>query len=183
MKTMYLFTLMALLTGITAKAQYLELTPNGFTNVNDPSIDYVVLETPNATQAELYNSTLAYLQTQYQNPDAVLTVIENEQITINGLAKDQIKDPYVSLYYNLVFRFKDGKLRMDMPVMELKNLMNDLSYRRLFVSMEKRGFLNDKYGIWTKGKLRFPEAKNNLEDFFNTYLANIAAHANVKNDW
>lgn len=183
MKIVYLFSAMILLLGVDSKAQFLELTPTGFKNIQEPTLDYIVLNIGKTSQQDLYKNTLSYLQTLYSHPDAVLTTIDNEQITVNGLAKDQIRDPYVSLYYNLVFKFKEGKIRMDMPIIELKNLMNDLSYRYLFISMEKRGFLNDKYGIWTKGKLRFPDAKDNLENFFNIYLANINTNATKKDDW
>lgn len=165
---------------ISTRSQYLELTPKGFINVQDPALGYVVLDIPGKGQGELYKSILTYLNTVYNSPDNVLSVVDNEQIVVNGLAQNKIKDPHVPIYYSLDFRFKDGKVRVDMPFIDMVRRIGD--GKSLFITLERKSLLG-VYGIWTKGKLRFPEAKASLEHFFNDYIDNIVSAAKTKDDW
>lgn len=164
-------------------AQNFTLKPTGFVNTDEPNLDYVVLHYDGVAKEELYKRILSYMNTQYRNPDKVLTTIENEQITINGMSDAEIKKPYADLHYNIVLWFKDGKIRMDAPVPEMKYLLNDLSFRRIFINLDKKGFLSDNHGIWFKGKLALPNVKSQLEDFFNRELADIKQAGSAENDW
>src|SRR5690606_22309818 len=119
----------------------------------------------------------------YKSPKNVLSLVENEQIAINGLSSAEIRRPYVDLYYNMVIRFKDGKIRVDAPIIEMKHLLNDLSYRRIFISLDKKGLFSDNHGIWHKGKLALPDVKTHLEKFFSNYIDNIKSAVKSEDNW
>lgn len=111
-----LFSLITLLTvSICANAQF-ALTPNNFISTNDESKSYIVLEFGDVSKQELYNRAKKYLNTVYNNPDLVISSVENEQITID--AYTEIVLPFAlgiksteDFYYKYTIDFKDGRIR------------------------------------------------------------------------
>lgn len=80
--------------------------------------DYIVYDVEGYTQKELYNAMLLGLSKLFNNPDKVLTKVENELITVNTVSEYYLLDDSnrYALSYTVRFYFKDGKIRVDKPI-------------------------------------------------------------------
>jgi hypothetical protein len=92
---------------------------NGFT-------DFVVINIPNKTTAELYKSTLEWVNVTYKNPKEVIkSQVENEYIRIEGirmnmfLTKVLLSNFYHNGRYQIEISFKDGKYKFDVISLEI----------------------------------------------------------------
>lgn len=93
------------------------LAPNGE--------NYVVLEYDGKTASELYSLVKSNVMTLYNSPKDVMSENENVSISIRAFSdmvgtKTILLPRIFSGYYNLVFRFKDGKIRVDAPIFDDK---------------------------------------------------------------
>ncbi|RQO78095.1 hypothetical protein DBR40_09095 [Pedobacter sp. KBW01] len=167
MKKTILFFVLVLTSGL-AKAQF-ELTPNGFVDKENKDKDYIVLEVAGKNKAELYKSTLLYLNTLYSNPKETISAVDGESISVNAIDDSTIST--VLNGYSLVFEFKDGKIRIK-P-----------SYALYYYSSING--LRNEYEIFNdKGKLKRAKDKERLEGFYNGYVAIIKKNAEKKaEDW
>ena len=91
------------------------LQADGTMVANDKS--YIVVEFPGKTKSELYSDILVSSSAMYVSPKDVLSVVENESITINGYAKECLHYGMniVSVNYSITILFKDGKIRINSP--------------------------------------------------------------------
>ncbi|WP_167597677.1 DUF4468 domain-containing protein [Leeuwenhoekiella sp. ZYFB001] len=149
-------------------AQTWHVTPEGFKYGDE---DYQVAEFKDASAAVLYDRVLAYLHRQYKNPDAALSTIEDTQITVNGFEANAVPRSkggnVFDLDYTYTIRFKDGKVRIDAPSLEMTTLRTS-DYKRLdLVTNDTGGFLTGNYGIYKNGKLKSELAKETLETLFS----------------
>ena len=160
-----------------AKAQNVkfELTPAGFLNSNVPTEDYLVIEAPGQTQAELYKNVLTHLHGSYVNPDVALSTIEDELITVNGIADNEIRRNSMHVFdinYTYNIRFKEGKVRIDAPSFKLTTYTN--KPQELHLVWTRFSLTGDDLGIYGKNeKLKSKKAKEDLEAFFNTSFQSI----------
>lgn len=88
---------------------------------------YAVINAQGYSQSELYKKMLVGISKLYKNPDAVITKVDNEMLTINGAEFYCVReDKYdMSYKYNIQIFFKDGKIRIDAPTItgwKLENL-------------------------------------------------------------
>lgn len=104
--------------------------------------DFMVIPFEGKTAQELYAIVKKNVTTTYYSAKNVLNTVENEMISVNGVGKipqieskkemskshfnqrKSVASPYhsFSIEYILVFRFKDGKIRIDAPQIIDKNL-------------------------------------------------------------
>lgn len=80
---------------------------------------YAVVSAVGYTQSELYKKMLVGISKLYNNPDRVITKVEDEMLTINGI---DLECAYagggltkMSYQYNIQLFFKDGKIRINVP--------------------------------------------------------------------
>lgn len=73
-------------------------------------------------QKELYNKVLNNITKLYVSPQNVISKVDNEMISVNGIAENCVSlkgmmgiKVLFSIQYNLQFQFKDGKIRVDAP--------------------------------------------------------------------
>lgn len=85
---------------------------------------YAVIEFEGKTADELYSMVKSNVMTLYKSPDSVMSENPNISISIRAYS-DRVGSKTVSFiprvfagYYNLVFRFKDGKIRVDIPAID-----------------------------------------------------------------
>lgn len=107
--------------------------------------DFMVISFEGKTAQDLYTLVKTNVTTQYNSAKDVLSTVENEAISINGISKETISKGYRShfsqrslsgntskspahnkrtpigeydftIQYVISFRFKDGKIRIDAPV-------------------------------------------------------------------
>lgn len=148
-----------------AHAQF-ELTPKGFVDKTNPDKDYVVLNIDGKSKADLYKSTLVYLNSLYSNPKEAISTVDGESITITALDDSALSAVFNK--YTFSFEFKDGKIKVNQPMYSLYFSPNgDVKQYELY-----------NY----KGKLRREKDKENLEKFYNGYITVIKNNAEKKTD-
>ncbi|RXG31811.1 hypothetical protein [Leeuwenhoekiella marinoflava] len=185
MKTLYILAILFSLS-VSAQAPKFELTPQGFTSASDPEQNYLVIESPELDQAQVYKKALTYLHSIYSNPDEALSVIENEQITVAGYAPNSIHRNGMHVFdmdYNYILKFKDGKLRIDAPTFGLTTFTDHKQV--LHLVWTKFSFNGSDLGIYgKKDKLKSDRAKEDLENHFNAIVAGIFEAINsAGDDW
>lgn len=104
---------------IAANAQF-TLTKKGYVNKDEPSKDYAVIEKPGYTQQQLYSMVKTMVTAMYISPKTVLS--ENEPISLSVTGEEDIQFSLVTnrLAYNVVFQFKDGKIKFKPYFIALK---------------------------------------------------------------
>lgn len=102
-----------------------------FTFTKDGITDYLVVEVPGKTAAELYQQTISWINTYYKTPEKVIKAkIENDYIRIEGFAQSLIvfnvigKTRYDGLY-QLEISFQEGKYKFDVISVDLLNTKSD----------------------------------------------------------
>ena len=185
MKTFYILTILFSLSA-SAQAPKFELTPQGFVNASDQEQNYLVIESPELDQAQVYKKALKYLHTLYSNPDEALSVIENEQITVDGYAPNSVHRNGMHVFdmdYNYILKFKDGKLRIDAPVFNLTAFTGQK--QTLHLVWTKFSLNGSDLGIYgRKDKLKSERAKEDLENHFNTIVSGLFKAINsAGDDW
>lgn len=126
------FLLLLILTAATSSmmaqvVQRFDLKHTGFVDAKDSTKNYVVLEYPKMSKVDLYKKTLTYLNSLYKVPGAVISIVDGESITVNGHSDQPNVDNGVFKYpfdYNIVFQFKDGKIRVQPRIIKIEELFN-----------------------------------------------------------
>lgn len=114
-----LFLLVMLIASIASYAQF-KVSPNGI--VSEDGKGFHVVEFEGVSASELYNRVEKYIISTYRNPDAVASKQPNEMINIHSYSKNAFPirtilgmKHYADVDMNIIFRFKDGKIRIDSP--------------------------------------------------------------------
>lgn len=174
MKRILILSVLVFYATLSVSAQdAFSLTPSGFTSTLDPSKDFIVLDAQGEDQAALFQKTLVYLSTVFRSPQDVISKVENETITINGIEKEAIRRNKLGhnfdINYSIVFRFKDGKVRIDAPFFELTTFTD--KKQTLHLVWTKMNLNGSDLGIYGKDdKIKSELAKSDLEEFFNKFI-------------
>lgn len=147
------------------------LTPAGFVSTVDSTKNFLVVDAPGLKQADLYKKAMVYLNASFVSPKNVLSVVDGESITINGLAKDAIKmkvlylNPTWDIDYTITLQFKDGKFRLSEPhINKISTYTGDV-YRVATIGPGPGKEIYNK-----KGELKQKDGKENLEVYFNAFI-------------
>ena len=121
MKRFSLFILSVLFCAYGCLAQdyvSFNLQSNG-TFVNPDGGNYIVVEYEGKTASELYNMVKNNVMSFYKKPKEVMSENESQMLSIRGF-QDKVwyASAYFGAFYNLSFKFKDGKIRIDAPVID-----------------------------------------------------------------
>lgn len=182
-----LFTLLAVICLNNAYAQQtvdFRLQPDGsFINQLDGK-DFKVLPFEGKTKDELYSEVLIAVSKLYNSPKDVISKVDGELISINGISQHCITlkammgvKVLFSIQYILKFQFKDNRLRVDAPVISRFFSDNTADISPL------SGWL-DVQNVFKKGKPN-PKKQNTIDDFNNTLnelLNNIISNIGNKSD-
>ena len=115
------FILMFITLSTFCKAQTFELTKDGFVNKQDPQKTFVVVEYPNKTQQQLFESALNAVGKVFISPNTVTNKVEYSQISLHATYPSRTwRSPagrklFFDMDYNLIFEFKDGRMRINGP--------------------------------------------------------------------
>lgn len=180
-----LFTILAMmcLTNIYAQQTVdFKLQPDGsFINQSDGK-DFEVLTFDGKTKDELYSEVLIAVTKLYNSPKDVISKVDGELISINGISQNCVTLKAMmgvrvsfSIQYILKFQFKDGKLRVDAPVVSrfFSDGAPDIS--------PFSGWL-DVQNVFKKGQPN-PKKQSTIDDFNNTLndlLNNIISNMGSK---
>ena len=154
---------------LTAHAQqYFTITPQGIVSTADPAKKYVVIEFPGLTQEQLYDYVDQYIRTAYPlsesiEPSPKERISFTTNTTVEALA-GLFKRPY-NLNYTLTVQFKEGRIRVNAPV--INDIVSDAlgETTRLYLTVPDKD--KDGYFLFSKdGKVKNAPGKENLEAFF-----------------
>ncbi len=170
-----------------ANAQF-KLTKDGF--VSEDGKEYYVCTVEGKTATELYNSVNAYVISNFKNPDVVANRAEGSMLNIHLIEENAIRIRKSSamradIDANMVFYFKDGRMRIDAPKI---NHIICMEYVRLGRSAEYvlNGMTYSEYGsvpIFKKdGTVKNEMAVNRLEGYFNGIVKEISEYVSQGKD-
>lgn len=168
----------ALIIAFATNAQKVTVTTTGIKSESDVTKDYVVIDAPNKTAADLYNNILKYIQKTYKNPDAVLKgKVENDYFRFETykpsavLAKAGMSKAVFSVKFVTQIDFKDGKAKVT---------FNNIEYigpseSAIPLHLHYQGGAFDGYVIYNKkGEVKDQSAKTQIEDYFNGQILELS---------
>ncbi|MGP1993190.1 DUF4468 domain-containing protein [Zobellia laminariae] len=170
-----LFLLCFSLLNFIGFSQEYEVTPSGLKDKSNIENSYVVIQTPEKNSSELYQNGIKYINENYQNPEEVIKgKTENEYLRFETYVPQFTKVNNsgakldVSMKYSTELRFKDGKVRFEINAL---SITADNGGR----NVEFIGSIWKGYPIYNKknGKLRLPETKSELENYFNDKIREL----------
>lgn len=135
------------------------------------------------TSSQLYNNIMINIARLYRSPETVTEKIQDKMIIVNGYAKDVTRYEYIydgyqtsgviSLDYRLTFEFKDGKIKIECP-----NITEVTQFSYILGRKNKwpKSYLGE---ICLKDK----NAKDKVEKYFNTLIANLVYGERKAEDW
>jgi len=162
------------------------------TFVSDEGNNYIIVEYEGKTQQELFNLVKANVLTLYNNPQRVLNEIEPSNITIratsdvlwSGMRLVGGFQEYRAKY-NYVFQFKDGKIRVNAPLIDRQLVVTGMGnvIPRTFVSLIDGYF--DKNGEVKKNKQKDVSKIEILFNYPINYMLGNLNEAPTENneDW
>ena len=156
----------------------LVMTPEGIKGAD--SREFVVLETGELSQEEIYQKSLTFLNGMYNSPKDAISAVENSSITVNGFQPEAIRSQYkrlkhtYDLRYSITLEFKEGKVKFQVNSWEAGALINVGDFKPL----------KDYYGVYNDQlQLQNEAAKNDLEGFFNEFLALYETKVLKSSNW
>lgn len=156
-----------------------KLCGNGSFTRPDFLKDYIVIEYEGLTKQQLYINILSSISQLYNSPNDVISKIENESITVDGYYESishrdvPIGDGTISVTYKIQFLFKDGKIRVNSPI--IKDVWETT------LSKFKLNNFNEyvKNTLWNKYPKTVYEIQSNMNKTINCILKNAVN----KEDW
>ena len=156
-----------------------KLCGNGSFTRPDFLKDYIVIEYEGLTKQQLYINILSSISQLYNSPNDVISKIENESITVDGYYESishrdvPIGDGTISVTYKIQFLFKDGKIRVNSPI--IKGVWETT------LSKFKLNNFNEyvKNTLWNKYPKTVYEIQSNMNKTINCILKNAVN----KEDW
>jgi hypothetical protein len=161
----------------------MELKRTGFVGP-DSTKNYIVLDMPKMTKADLYKKTLTYLNGIYNNPGKVISSVDGESITVNGFT-DEVKGALqwykYPMSYNINLQFKNGKIRIAPSITNLKEIWSDDEPpRQFYISNTDSPNSIEINCVWMKSKkddsyfLLNQKLKLSIDKWINQYVAGIS---------
>lgn len=190
-----LFLLFCVL-NLPISAQYFVLSEKGLISKENSDAKFIIIEKPGLTQAELFNQIKNWATQFYVSPKDVISESGNEMITLNGVSDKDVwcKKGFGSVSfttnYTIVFQFKDGKIRVNIPTInsmkgESRTLGGDLSgfYQLTYTKEDIVDGRREQIIIFNKKKIK-NEAKESIENLFNAIVKDAVEYKlSQKEEW
>lgn len=173
-----LFFLLSLVSVQAQELVQFKLTRYG-TFVDADNKGFIVVPFKDKTASELYNMVKNNILSLYKDPKQVMSENDGQTITVRGIGafvwKTVVFIPRTfEGYYTIVFRFKDGKIRVDRPVVDdklydadglLKETISFSSYCRSRISKNGKPAKN--------GEKKVSQSENAMNVIINQILGLI----------
>ena len=147
--------------------------------------EFIVIQKDGKSASELYNEVLQSVTLQYNSAKDVVSKVDNSVISINGIASDCVTlsgmlgvKILFSIQYILQFQFKDGRIRVEAPVLSRLFTNNAPDIKPI------SGWLKVQ-NVFKKGKPN-PKKQSTIDDFektVNGLINRIINPQKVKEDW
>lgn len=165
----------------------------GGLKVRDSDNPFVVYDFNGMTSQELYNKAKTAITGIYVSAKDVVSSNEGEILSINAISTNKIymetmghKD-YFDMNYNINFRFKDNKIRVDSPTINYIKLSGSNPLPLLFERGKGLGLMSTCIYLYKKnGEVRYPDVIRTSEDLLNGIVLSIMNGVKSKdssNDW
>lgn len=174
-----------LLTSICSNAQF--CLKEGGLYVCNSDKNYIVEEFPELSQDEIYKRAKTSLVLMYNSAKDVLSYEVNEAISIKGIStkdvfiKNMGVKGFVRVDYKINILFKEGKMRIDVPSIELFTGNKQIPMYLI------RGSAIDNCAFKKNGELRGEGLEESLTGFFNYMIKSLIENINSGNlmndDW
>lgn len=177
MKNLMLLIVLLPFMGMSQELQKFKLNPTGFVSASDDTKNYIVLDIASKSKSELYKSSQIYFSKLYVNPKEVMTLIDGESITLNGIDKGAVKmkvlylNPSWNINYTSTYEFKDNKVKISISINKISTYTGDI-YRE----KDMRDFFNKK------GEVKDEKAIKALEEYFNSVIEKYFKAINSKDE-
>ncbi|MGV0964945.1 DUF4468 domain-containing protein [Empedobacter falsenii] len=190
MKKLILAT--ALLLSVLSYAQTeFNYTPEGLTP------KYLVVETPNKSQSEIYQNALGWVKESFKNADAVIqSTIENNKIRFEGITPNGVCVNRIGLTdctdvkYLVDLEFKDNKYRFEVIQMAFyvkpnQYLSSNLTGWRKVDLIDGSAYYNKKGELRNKNNSYLPNLMSNLNRLNSDLKSYIESGSSNKlnTDW
>mgnify|MGYP001280877593 CR=1 FL=1 len=158
---------------MTSYGQKFAVTPNGLKNAENNEKSYVVIEIEGMTAKQLFDNAVKYVNKNYKNPEEVIkgktdgeylkfdTYVPELLFIKNGGIKQ-----FFSAKYTTKISFKDGKVKYEIIGLEMNHVENNMTL--YFTGGGLDWMIYNK-----KGALKRPEAKTDIENYFNSEIDKI----------
>ncbi|GEM_PF-1101866 len=175
MKKLFLFVMLVMCLVIHAQERKVDfkLQPTGVFLTEDGK-DFTVVEFEGKSASELYSMVKSNAMTLYNDPDKVMSESGGNMISMYAFREDMCvvssmgaKGIYGG-HYKLLFRFKDGRIRVDAPSIDEELPING-GFMTGTIGIPSRVFLSDYAKKVCKGNSKKnKEKKEYLEYIVNT---------------
>lgn len=153
----------------------------------DNNPEYMVKEFQGLSAERLYGNAKNFIVSSFKSSKNVLSE-SSEILSINGVS---YRDAYIRymgtklrliIDYTLIVRVKDGKIRIDTPV--INSIKTDTDPVQV-VHMKKGSNSTRTFYVYKKnGDIRYKDFEPTVIDYFNKFINNlIAAIGASDNDW
>lgn len=149
------------------------ITPNGFSNTQNPQRPFIVFELNGYNAEEIKSLTMSKLATMFNSPKDALNTISDNIISIKGYATKVFKeDKYdCDILFNLTIEFKDGKIRYNYP--NIEEVLIDSGFMGMF-HIDKSKIFN----VLSKST-----NKNKVENYFNSLILELNKAVTESDNW
>lgn len=170
-----------------AFCQYFELTPEGMKSSVGDGKNFVVLEFPEKTQAELFDLARNYIVSAFNSAKDVMSESRPAILSANAILPCTFKAGFnynalVSYKYGLAF--KDGRIKVDFDVLSF-SLPPQSKNPKFSIGLVASGF--GTYGVFKKnGTVSSAPTKEAIEECANSLtkgLSDAISGKNVDNNW
>lgn len=172
-------------------AQSFELTARGFVDSTNTQNNYIVVPFEGKSQTEIYNLALAAMGKHFASPKDRISKVEYSQLNINGTIPNVTNlnrmglKLYFDLYYNLILEFKDGRMKINGPI--INDVVRDAPFgdkHHMFLTEAERGsaFSGHKALFRNNGKVNEKKHKENIERAMNSFICRIVEEMNNAKD-
>ena len=181
-----LFTFIA----INTNAQRFVLTAYGFVDSTNINNDYIIVPFEEKKQMEIFNLAMTAIGKNFVSPKDRISKVEYSQISLNGIIpavtyENWMGKVYYDLNYNLILEFKDGKMKINSPI--INDIVRDAPFgakKHLFLSeSERNSAISGNKSLFKKnGKVKEKKHKENIENSINSLVSRIVTDMNNTKD-
>lgn len=159
---------------------WFEIQKGGYFSTQDGK-DYLIYNAEGKTAKELYEMVCVNVSKTYQSPKTVMSSVEDKSISIRAkttscLYKNFLgMKVYYEVYYNLLFEFKDGKIKISAPVI---NSMYEGQTKQVYFSKVAKSYFNSDGTV----KKKSIECKRSAEVYFCLLIGELVGAQETKDD-
>ena len=187
----FLFSLLLAVIAVGASAQkdstnliWFEIQKGGFFATEDGK-DFIVYKQEGKTAKELFDMVCVNVGKIYQSPQNVMSTVEGKSVSIRAISQSCLyrkllgmKD-YYTVHYNLFFEFKDGRIKINAPVI---NSIYSSNHNEAYFSKIAKSYFTSK----GEKKKSADEYRVTAELYFCKLLSDIVGKyedKTKKDDW